>query len=150
MMQLLQFLQKRPSDKAITSFRIIFGLLIVLAGYYNLIYQWDQLESTLFGIEISNNLALSIKYAIIALGLWPIILWISNACLLKKKYMRMLQIFFAILLFYSSSIIQGSADLEIDTLIFFLWFFPLIAWITWKCIPSKCMRYWEKIKKIRV
>ena len=150
MMQFIQFLQKRPSDKAIRTFRIIFGLLIIITWYYNLIYQWDSLESTLFGQDISNNISLAIKYAIIALWVGPILMWVTNICILKKKYMRMLQAFFAFLLFYASSVITDSADLEIDTLIWFLWIFPLIAWITWKCIPSYCMRYWEKIQKIRV
>ena len=125
MMQFIQFLQKRPSDKAIRTFRIIFGLLIIITWYYNLIFQWDSLESTLFGQDISNNISLAIKYAIIALWVWPILMWVTNMCLLKKKYMRMLQAFFALLLFYASSVITDSADLEIDTLIWFLWIFPL-------------------------
>ena len=149
-MQIIQFLQKRPSDKAIRSFRIIFGLLIIIAWYYNLIIQWDALESTLMWQEISSNMSIAIKYTIIALWIGPVLMWITNTCFLKKKYMRLLQIFFAILLFYASSAIKDSADLEIDTLIWFMWIIPLFAWITWKCIPSYCMRYWEKIKKIRV
>jgi hypothetical protein len=35
-------------------------------------------------------------------------------------------------------------------LIWLMWVLPLIAWITGKCITSKCLKYKEKITKIRV
>ena len=64
--------------------------------------------------------------------------------------MRIIQIVFWILLFYVSSIIVGGPSLDVESLIAFMWLFPLIAWITWKCITSNCMRYAEKVTKIRV
>ena len=77
-------------------------------------------------------------------------MWATNICLLKKKYMRIVQIIFSIILFYISSIIIEGPQLDIDSLIAFMWIFPLIAWITWKCITSNCMKFAEKVTKIRV
>lgn len=77
-------------------------------------------------------------------------MWVTNICLLKKKYMRIVQILFGIILFYVSSIIVDWPSLDVDSLIAIMWIFPLIAWITWKCITSNCMRFNEKITKIRI
>lgn len=38
----------------------------------------------------------------------------------------------------------------LPTLLFWLAFLPLFAWITWKCILKKCLKHWEKIVTIRV
>ena len=150
MFELLKILQKKPSDKSLKLFKIIFWIIFVWATYYNLIYQGDKLNSTIFWQEINSNTEIYIKYSIIALWIIPIIMWLTKICLLKRSHMRIVQILIAILFFYISSIIEKSPDLEIDTLIWFMWFFPLIGGITWKCITSNCMKYKEKITKIRV
>lgn len=150
MMWFISFMQKRPSDNTIRISRIIFWLILSWALYYNLIIQWDAIQSTLFWQELSTTQLDYVKYVVISLWLIPIIMWATNICLLKKKYMRIVQIAFAILLFYISSIIVEWPSLDVDSLIAIMWIFPLIAWITWKCITTKCMRYAEKITKIRV
>lgn len=150
MMWLINFIQKRPSDKAIRIGRVIFGLILITTLYYNLIIQWDAIQSTLFWNEVSETNLEYIKYAIVWLWIIPVIMWATKLCILKKKYMRIAQIAFAILLFYISSIIVEGPALDVDSLIWFMWILPLIAWITWKCIPSYCMRFAEKITKIRV
>ena len=150
MIGIVKILQKRPSDTTIRISRIIFWLIILLAWYYNLIYQGDQIQTSLFWQETSNNTRLYIKYIIIAMWIIPLFMWISNCCLLKKKYIRIIQIIFSIILFYISSIITESASLDFDSLLAFMWIFPLIWWITWKCITTKCLKYKEVIKKIRV
>lgn len=150
MMWFVSFMQKRPSDLTIRVGRVIFGLILILTLYYNLIIQWDAIQSTLFWQELNVNQLEYIKYVIVALWLIPLLMWATNICLLKKKYMRIIQIIFAFVLFYISSIIVEGPELDIDSLIAFMAFFPLIAWITWKCITTKCMRYAEKITKIRV
>ena len=150
MFELLKILQKKPSDKSLKLFKIIFWIIFVWATYYNLIYQGDKLNSTIFWQEINSNTEIYIKYSIIALWIIPIIMWLTKICLLKRSHMRIVQILIAILFFYIFSIIEKSPDLEIDTLIWFMWFFPLIGGITWKCITSNCMKYKEKITKIRV
>ncbi|MDD3145635.1 MAG: hypothetical protein PHV23_06045, partial [Candidatus Gracilibacteria bacterium] len=59
-------------------------------------------------------------------------------------------VIFGIVLIYISTKIVKGPDLDIDSLVFFMAFLPLIAGITGKCITSKCMKYAETIKKIRV
>jgi hypothetical protein len=67
MLKLIQFVQKRPSDKTIRVTGVIFGLIIILGGYYNLIHQGDALESSIFGHEVTEQISNYIKYGIIAL-----------------------------------------------------------------------------------
>lgn len=150
MIGLIKFLQKRPSDKAIRIWRILFWLIYVSTMYYNLIYQGDALESNYFWIEISETSLIYIKYVLVAFWFIPMFIWLSNICLLKKKYMRILQIFVWIFLFYISSKIVEWPTLDIDSLLILMWLFPFLAWITWKCITTKCLRYKEKITKVRV
>lgn len=154
MMWLIQFFQKRPSDFTIKTARIIFGLILISSLYYNLIIQWDKLENDFIWIfkNVSESTLNIIKYVLVWLWIIPIIMWLVKICFLKKKYMRIIQIIFWIFLFYiSSKIIPSDANkLDVDSLIGFMWIFPLIAGITWKCITSKCLKFGEKITKIRV
>lgn len=150
MLKFIQFVQKRPSDNTIRITWIVFGLIIILAGYYNLIHQGDVLNESIFGYEISKEIAIFIKYSIIALGAFPLIKWIINKCFLAKKYIKYLQLLLALLLFTASSIIKETSELDIDTLLVFMWLLPLFSWITGKFITSTCLKYWEKVTKIRV
>ena len=150
MLKFIQFVQKRPSDKTIRMTWIIFGLIIILGGYYNLIHQNDALEASIFWYEITEQISNYIKYGIIALGFFPLLKAIVNKCFLQKKYIKYLQLFFAIVLFYASSIIKETADLDFDTLLGFMWIIPLFSGITWKMITSNCLKYGEKVTKIRV
>ena len=150
MMWFISFMQKRPSDMTIRIARVIFGLILISTLYYNLIVQWDAIQSNLFWQEVSETNLEYIKYVLISLWIIPVLMWATNICLLKKKYMRIVQIIFSIILFYISSIIIEGPQLDIDSLIAFMWIFPLIAWITWKCITSNCMKFAEKVTKIRV
>ncbi len=154
MMWFINLLQKRPSDLTIKITRILFGLILISSLYYNLIIQWDKLENNFIWLfeNVSEQSILIIKYVLIALWIIPLIMWITSFCILKKKYMRIVQIIFGILLFYiSSKIIPSNPNrLDVDSLVAFMWIFPLIAGITWKCITSNCMKFAEKITKIRV
>lgn len=146
----IKFLQKRPSDNTIRIWRIIFWLIISLWAYYSLIYSWRDLQESIMWILVTDSNEIVFKYLLVALGLIPLFMWITNICLLKSKYMRIVQIIFAFILFYASSTIVETADLWFDTLLWIMWIAPLIAWITWKCITKKCLRFWEKLTKIRV
>jgi hypothetical protein len=150
--KIVQMFQKRPSDKTIMIARIIFWLILSLSAYYSLIYSGKEIETTLFFwlVNLSNNWILIIKYIVVLLWLVPIIMWATNLCLLKSKYMRYVQILFWIILFYISWIIKSSPTLWVDTLYWVMWIFPLFAGITWKCITTKCLRYKQKITKIRI
>lgn len=152
MLGFIKFLQKRPTDKTILIWRTVFWILYISTMYYNFFVQENPntLENVMFWQELTSSTITYITYGIIALWIIPIVMWVSNLCIAKKKYIRIAQIVFSIVLFYVSSKIVKWPDLDIDSLIFFMAFFPLIAGITWKCITSKCMKYAETIKKIRV
>lgn len=154
MMWLISFFQKRPSDKTILFWRIAFWLIYLLAMYYNLIYLGKDIESEylFWTLTLAEENKIIVKYIITAIWIVPIFMGVTNICLLKKKYIKIVQIVFWIVLFYISSMIIPSPEsiLDVDFLIWFMWLFPLIAWITWKCVTSKCLKYKEKITKIRV
>lgn len=143
-------MRKRPSDRTILLSRILFWLILSGSLYYNLIYLNKWLDTNFFWIEVSENTILILKYVFISLWVVPLLLGITNMCMFKSKIVRIIQIIFWITLFYVSAKIQESPTLDIDVLILFMWFLPLFAWITWKCITTKCMKYGEKIQKIRV
>jgi len=150
MMWFINFIRKRPSDTTIRIGRIIFGLLLAITAYYNLIYQGDAMEASFWWINISEQTALILKYVLIAMALIPVLVSILNQCIAKAKYIRIAQIVFWIVLFIFAWLIKDTADLDFDVLVIFLWFLPLFAGITWKCIPKPCLRYGEKVTKIRV
>jgi len=152
MLWLIKFLQKRPSDKTIIIWRIAFGLIYMTAMYYNLFLQEtpNTLENVFFWKEVSEQTLVYITYFIIAIWIVPVIMWATNICVAKKSIMRIVQIIFGISLFYISSKITEGPDLDVDALVFFMAFLPFFAWITGKCITSKCMKFGEKVTKIRV
>ena len=151
-MGFIKFMQKRPSDNTIKIGRILFGLIYIGVLYYNFFVQAtpNTIETTVFGQNLTENWVLYTIYWIIAIWIVPIILGASNLCVAKKKIVRIIQIIFSVLLFIVASIIVEGPNLDIDTLVFMFAFLPMFAWITWKCITSKCLKYWEKVTKIRV
>ena len=150
MMWFINFIRKRPSDTTIRVWRIIFWLLLASTAYYNLIYQNDAMETSFWGINISEQTALILKYVLIAMALIPVLVSIINHCVAKAKYIRIAQIIFWIVLFIYAWLVKDTPDLDFDVLLVFLGFLPLIAGITGKCIPKPCLRYGEKVTKIRV
>lgn len=152
MIGFIKFMQKRPSDKTIKLARIWFWVLYILVMYYNFFLQenGNTIQSTIFWQELSSQAIEYIKYAIVTIWLVPIIMWATNFCLAKKKIVRIIQIIFAIVLFFIAWLIEDVPNLDIDVFLVVMWFLPLFAGITWKCITSKCLKYWEKVTKIRV
>lgn len=152
MMWLIKFIQKRPSDKTILSGRILFWLLYIWVMYYNLIYLNKGIDSEYFfwTLVLDAQWIEIAKYIMTGIWIVPVFMWLTNICLLKKKYMRIIQVIFWITLFYIAGSIEESANLDFDVLIWFMGLLPLFAGITGKCITSKCLKYREKITKIRV
>lgn len=152
MMWIVNFIQKRPSDKTILVSRVIFGLLYILVMYYNLIIlgKWIDSLYLFWSIELSIEQVSIAKYIMTFIWIVPVLMWVTNICITKKKFVRIIQIIFWILLFYIAWSIEESPKLDFDVLIWFMWFLPLLAWITGKCITTKCMKYKEKLTKIRV
>jgi hypothetical protein len=154
-MWFIKLLQKRPSDLTIRLGRIIFGLLLVWSLYYNLIYNvsgLDTIDKNFFWVDLNAETLEYVKYFFISVWIVPIIMGSTNICLLKKKYVRIIQVIFWILLFYiANQVIPFDVDaLDVDVLIWFMWVLPLVAWITGKCITTGCMKYMEKITKVRI
>lgn len=161
MMWIISFLQKRPSDMTIRVGRIAFGLIFMGIIYYNLIVLNKSVDVTFFdfsffGYVLSNWVTLGesgteiFKYALMILGLPPVIMGIVNKCFLKKTQIRIVQVVFAIILFYIASIYQDSPTLDADVIIGLMGVLPLLAGITGKCVTKGCLNYGEKITKIRV
>jgi hypothetical protein len=160
-MKLAAFMQKKPTDKTIISWRIIFGIIYIFLMWYNLIYLWKPIDDVYLNfsffwwelfpwLKMNWQEILIFKYILTWIWIIPILMWIFNICLFKKKYVRIIQIIFWIFLFYIAWIIKDSPTLDFDFIIWFMWLLPLIAWITGKCITTKCQKFWEKIIKIRV
>ena len=157
MFEFIKFLQKRPSDKTIITIRILFGLILVSVLYYNFFLDWannNEIEKTmLFWYVDTTGFSDVIKYAIVSLWLFPILYGIANIFniwIAKKKYIKIVQIILAILLWYSAALVVNTESLDINELLVLMWFLPFFAWITWKMITSKSLKYGEKINKIRV
>ena len=152
LLNIVQFLQKRPSDRTILLGRTLFWLLYIGVMYYNLLYLGKSIDHTylFWAFTLNSDQIEIVKYIMTGLGIIPLFMGISNICILKKKYVRILQICFWVLLFYIAGSIEESANLDVDILIGIMWIFPIIGGITGKCITSKCLKYKEKITKIRV
>jgi len=152
MLKWIALLQKRPSDTTIRMIRIAFALLYSGLLYYNLIYLGKNIENEyLFWYLILESQDMLIaKWMMISFGIFPLFLWISQICLFRKKYMRIWQLILSFGVFYVAGSIEETPDLDFGVLIGLLGLVPLFAGITGKIIPSKCMKYKEKITKIRV
>jgi len=121
----------------------------------------------------------SIIYGLFIFAIVPFFMGATGICLAKRKYVRIIQICFGIvLLIAGNSLIDtktpilvqdtitvqsGSLDygaisesktpsksVNVGFWIALLGILPLLAGITGKCITSKCLKYGEVIKKIRV
>lgn len=152
MNKIAEFLQKRPSDLTIRIWRVVFWLLYVLVLYYNFFMQEtpNVIQDSIFWVTIGENTKTIISYTIVAFWIFPIITWLTDLTFMKSKYVRILELIYAVILFYFSHIIIEWANLDIDVLVFFLAFIPLVWWITWKFITKKWLNYGYKVTKIRV
>lgn len=149
-MNFLKLLMQRPSDKTIKIIRIVFGLLLALWAYYNLVYQGDALETSFFWQETTQNIRNYIKYAIVGLGAVIAFFGITDLKVFKSKYVRYAQLFLAVLLFYISAKIADTPTLDFDVLVFLMAFIPLFAGITGKLITKSGLKHGQKITKVRV
>jgi hypothetical protein len=150
MMWIIKLLQKKFSDKNIRIMKVVFGLIYIWALSYNLLYQGDAIGDSILWIDLSENGKLYAKYIIISFWFIPLLSGTFDINVWKWKYVRIFQIFSWITLFYISGLIVDSPKLEIDTLIWLMWVFPLLWWITGKLITTKWAKQGYKITKIRV
>ncbi|RKW22387.1 hypothetical protein D8B46_05490 [Candidatus Gracilibacteria bacterium] len=158
MFEFIKFLQKRPKDSTIIIIRLIFGLLLISVLYYNFFLQGEesnQIEKTILFGAVPDTTPISdyIKYGIVGLGVFPLafgIFGIFKMPLAKKKYIRIAQLIFAVLLWYSAGIVVNTESLDINEFLVFAGFLPFFAGLTGKLITSNGLKYGEKITKIRV
>lgn len=173
MFKLVEFFQKRPSDRVIRSGQMIFGTVIALLIGLNLGTIMLHLPESLKSYETA------IIYGLFVFALVPFVMGATGMCIAKKKYVRIIQMCFGIVLMvvgnsvidikmapiqessiasqsgsidYSSIAESGtpSKPLDVGFWIALLGLLPFVAGISGKCIPSKCLKYGEVIKKIRV
>lgn len=173
MFQFIEFLKKRPSDRAILTGRIVFGLVIALLLGLN----FSDISLHLPGSLAANEVY--VKYALFIFAIVPIFMGATGICLAKRNRVRLIQIIFGIVLMVSgkwlianpivavpttpTTAASGSLDynniaapavakksVDVGFWIALLGWLPLLAGITGKCITSKCLKYGEVIKKIRV
>lgn len=173
MFKLVEFFQKRPKDTTILFGRIGFGLLIGIILGLNLGNITLHLPESLKAYEQY------IIYGLFIFTLVPMLMGATGICLAKRKYVRIIQICFGLTLIIignwlidtkapivvqdTVTVQSGSLDygsittsktqsrpIDIGFWIALLGILPLLAGITGKCITSKCLKYGEVIKKIRV
>ncbi|MDD2486800.1 MAG: hypothetical protein PHS92_00310 [Candidatus Gracilibacteria bacterium] len=174
MFKLIEFFKKRPSDKTIRYGRIVFGLMIIGLLALSIKFPND------YALNIPNSLKsneIYVRYALMILGFLPILVGITNSCVARRKYMKLIQIILGIALIFVGNNItlirtqqapqiktaSGSANFEnltknqqqktpvdIGFWIALLGILPIAAGITGKFTTSKCLKYGEVITKIRV
>jgi hypothetical protein len=172
MFKLIEFFKKRPCDKTIRIWRITFWLII-------LFLLWIYFNDYDLGLPAEiKEYEFYFKCFILIFGIFPILSWLINFCLAKMKYVRILQIIvwiFLIILWNNleiktqekpadqmqtnswstdfESIIkteETKKPLNVWFFIALIWIIPIIIWISWKGITSKCLKHWEIITKIRI
>jgi len=141
---------KRPSDKQIRLFKVVFWTLIVLTWILAFNIQNLVLENSIFWFTLDGELKTYLSYWIIALGAIPILLGGLDINVLSRGRTRILQIAFGILLFIISGIFVETATLSADILYFLLGLVAFFAGVTGKTITKKWLKAGQKITKIRV
>lgn len=174
MFKFIEFLQKRPSDRVILNGRMIFGIVVALLLGLNFS---DITLNLPEGLQMYRR---EMQYGLFIFAVVPFLMGATGICLAKRKYVRIIQIVFGIVLIVignglidmkdapvpqkqpiqtQNSMIDYESITETETThtpinvgfwIALLSIFPLLAGITGKCITSTCMKYREVIKKIRV
>ncbi|MCK9272585.1 hypothetical protein M0P65_03490 [Candidatus Gracilibacteria bacterium] len=168
MFKLIEFFRKRPSDKTILYGRIIYGLIILLllGLYFN-----DYTINLPASLQANE---LYVKYVLFIFGIIPVLMGLTGICFAKRKVVKILQIIFGIVLIFVGNNINmkvaqtetgvnktstnfeeitkssEKSPINVGFWIALLSILPLLAGITGKCITEKCIKYGEKITKIRV
>lgn len=150
MLKVLQALWKRPEDKTIRIYQVLFAILLLVAFGYNFIYLEKELNFVIFGKDLTNIDAY-FRYAINILAIPSLLIGLFKIQLFKAKYTRYWQVFlWIILMFISSTIVPETINIDVDFLLNLMGLVSIIVWISGKMITKDGLRYWEKITKIRV
>lgn len=150
MMKLLGLVMKRPSDKQVRYAKLALWAILILTGILAFNVQNLLIENTIFGITLTTEAKVYISYAIMALGIFPLVLGGLDINILSRGRTRILQIVFGILLMFISGIFVDTATLSADIIYFLLGLIVFIAGISGKAITKKGLKHGQKITKIRV
>ena len=96
-LSVVEFFRKRPSDRTILGGRIAFGLVIALLLGLNL---------SSFGLTLPHALASyedTVKYALFVFAIVPVIMGSTNLCVAKRKYIKIVQMTFGVVLILSGN-----------------------------------------------
>lgn len=146
----LKILTKRPTDKNIRLFKILFWLILAVGTYYSFFMAGAEWESSLLFDDFIPNTADAYTYALIGMWVLIILTWAFNINVLKSKYAKMLHMLVWIDLFFAMSYIKETATLWFDTVLLLLGIAAIVSGVTGKFITKKWLRAAQKVTKIRV
>ncbi len=150
MMNFLQLLMKRPTDKQIRYAKIFLWIVLIVLWVVAFWVQHLTLENTIFWFNIDPMTQKILAYVIIALGVFPLVMGWLDINLLSRGRTRILQAIFWVLLMFVSGLFIDSASLTVDIFYFLIGLIVAIAGITGKAITKKGLKTGQKITKIRV
>lgn len=169
-LKLAQLLARRPKDSTIALFRITGGLMLIGLGFFG-----GDLYSVDFpGITAANERYF--EYGMGILGLFPLFGGLTRMCLIKHSLLRKLQMVMGVVLIFMGFPImdanitqtvtsvhppeaielgaenppEGSTPYNPGWILGLFGFIPLFLGATGKGTYSHCIKYKEKITKIRV
>lgn len=109
MFKFIEFLQKRPSDRTILNARMIFGVVIALLLGLNFS------EITLNLPESLEMYGQEIQYGLFIFAVVPFLMGMTGICLAKRKYVRIIQIIFGIVLLIIGNALIDTKDISVNS-----------------------------------
>jgi hypothetical protein len=141
---------KRPTDKQVRMAKIVLGIMLILTGIVAFNVERLALENSVFGIALNDNVKIYLSYAIMAIGIIPLVLGGLDINVLSRGRTRILQIVFGVLLMIISGMFVDTASLSVNIFYFLFGLIVFFAGITGKAITKKGLKAGQKITKIRV
>lgn len=136
-MNFLKLIMSRPSDQKIRYFKIALGAILILLGILAFQVQGLTLQDRFFGMTLNSEVKQILSYAIMALGVFPLVLGGLDINILSRGYTRILQIVFGILLILIGMLFTETAVLTVDIFYFLIGFVVAFIGITGKFITKK-------------
>ena len=140
MMKLLGLIMKRPTDKQVRMAKIVLGIMLILTGIVAFNVERLALENSVFGIALNDNVKIYLSYAIMAIGIIPLVLGGLDINVLSRGRTRILQIVFGVLLMIISGMFVDTASLSVDIFYFLFGLIVFFAGITGKAITKKGLK----------
>lgn len=110
-LSVVEFFRKRPSDRTILGGRIAFGLVIALLLGLNLSSFDLALPRSLVSYEDV------VKYVLFVFAIVPIIMGSTNLCVAKRKYIKIVQMTFGVVLILSGNFLIISSTPAVSVVV---------------------------------